>query len=357
MEKEPDNSNQKEPSYAVKVWQTTAIVSLAIITILILRVAFNILLMALAGVLMAVYFHGLADLIIAKTKLSRKPALFVSIAGSIILLAAISWFVGSKVQRQVAELSNTLPQTIKVARSKIANTPVGAKVIEYTSGDNSQKLVDTATTFFSTSFGILGDLYIILFLGIFFTADPSLYKKGILFLFPAEKKSTGKIILKKIETALKGWLKSIIVSIIMIAILVAVGLSVTGLPGTTVLGLITGLLEIIPNFGPVIAMIPGVLLAFTISTKTAVIVALIYIACQTIVGSIALPLLQKKMINIPPALTLLSQLIMGTLSGLMGIILAVPLLAILIIVVNELYIKKQESHGAILSEQRTMKTD
>ena len=69
MEKESDNSNQKEPSYAVKVWQTTAIVCLAIIAILILRVAFNILLMALAGVLIAVYFHGLAELISAKTKI------------------------------------------------------------------------------------------------------------------------------------------------------------------------------------------------------------------------------------------------------------------------------------------------
>ena len=150
--------------------------------------------------------------------------------------------------------------------------------------------------------------------------------------------------MKKIDTALRGWLKSILVSIVLITILVAVGLSMTGLPGTVVLGLITGMLEIIPNFGPVIAMIPGVLLAFTISTKTAVIVALIYIGCQTIVGNIAVPLLQKKMINIPPALTLLIQLVMGTLAGLMGIVLAVPLLSILIILVNELYLKKQDSN-------------
>ena len=340
MDKDSDIPDKKEPSYTTKVWQTTGIVSLAIIVILILRVAFNIFLMALAGVLIAVYFHGLADLITAKVKIRRKPALFISIIGSIVLLAATGWFVGSKVQRQVAELSNTLPQTIKVAREKIANTPVGAKIIEYTSGNNSQKLVDTATTFFSTSFGIIGDLYIILFLGIFFTADPSLYKNGIIFFFPPQKKYTGKIILKKIEIALKGWLKSILVSIVLITILVAVGLSMTGLPGTAVLGLITGILEIIPNFGPVIAMIPGVLLAFTISTKTAVVVALIYIACQTIVGNIAVPLLQKKMINIPPALTLLIQLVMGTLSGLMGIVLAVPLLSILIILVNELLLNK-----------------
>jgi predicted PurR-regulated permease PerM len=344
MDKEPEELTKKELSFTVKVWQTTAIVCLTLTIILILRVAFNILLMALAGVLIAVYFHGLAGLIAVKTKMNRKLALFISIIGSIVLLGLLSWFVGSKVQRQVAELSNTLPQTIKVARVKIANTPVGAKLIEYTSGNNSQKLVDTVTTFFSTSFGVLGDLYIILFLGIFFTSDPSLYKNGILFLFPSRMKSTGTNMLKRIESALKGWLKSILISIVLIAILVAIGLSLIGLPGTTVLGLITGLLEIIPNFGPVIAMIPGVLLGLTISTKTALIVAVIYIACQTIVGNIALPLLQKRIIHIPPALTLLSQLIMGILSGLLGIILAVPLLAILIIVIDELYIKNQRRH-------------
>jgi predicted PurR-regulated permease PerM len=340
MEKETGNLNKKEPSYAVKVWQTTAIVCLAITAILILRVAFSILLMALAGVLIAVYFHGVADMITAKTKMNRRLALTISIAGTIVLLIGITWFVGSKIQRQVAELSNTLPQTIKLARNKISKTPVGQKIIEYTSGNNSQKLLDTATTFFSTSFGALGDLYIILFLGIFFTADPSIYENGILFLFPSEKKPVGRIILKRIGAILKGWLRSIIASSVLIAILVGIGLSIVGVQGTTVLGLITGLLAIIPNFGPVIAMIPGVLLGLTISTKTAVIVALVYVACQTIVGNIVLPLLQNKMINIPPALTLLSQLIMGTLAGLMGIILAVPLLAILIIVIDELYLKK-----------------
>jgi predicted PurR-regulated permease PerM len=344
MDKEPEELTKKELSFTVKVWQTTAIVCLSLTIILILRVAFNILLMALAGVLIAVYFHGVAEIITAKTKMNRKLALFISIVGTIILVGVISWFVGSKVQRQVAELSNTLPQTIKVARIKIANTPLGAKIIEFTSGNNSQKLVDTVTTFFSTSFGVLGDLYIILFLGIFFTSDPTLYKNGILFLFPERMKSTGTNMLKRIESALKGWLKSILISIVLIAILVAIGLSLIGLPGTTVLGLITGLLEIIPNFGPVIAMIPGVLLGLTISTKTALIVAVIYVACQTIVGNIALPLLQKKIIHIPPALTLLSQLVMGILSGLLGIILAVPLLAILIIVIDELYVKNRRRH-------------
>ena len=340
MEKETENSIKKEATFTRKVWQTAAIVCLMLVILFIVRVAFNILLMALAGALIATYFHGLAELIVNKTKINRSVSLFISIAGTIILLGIVTWFIGARIQKQVAELSYTLPQTLNTAKVKLSKTPVGEKILKYTSGDNSQKLLDTATTFFNTSFGILGDLYIILFLGIFFTADPSLYKNGIISAFPAQRKAVGRIILSRINTALRGWLKSMLISMVLISVLIVAGLTMAGLPGTLVLGLITGMLEIIPNFGPVIAMIPGVLLALTISTKTAVVVALIYIFCQTIVASIVTPLLQNKIIKIPPALTFLSQLIMGTLSGIMGIILAVPLLAILIIIVDELYVKK-----------------
>ena len=113
-----------------------------------------------------------------------------------------------------------------------------------------------------------------------------------------------------------------------------------GIPVALILGLITGILELIPNIGSLIAMIPGVLLALTIGFNTAIIVALIYIVSQTIVANIVTPLIQRKIINLPPALTLISQLIMATLSGALGIILAVPLLAILVILIDELYVKQ-----------------
>jgi len=80
-----------------------------------------------------------------------------------------------------------------------------------------------------------------------------------------------------------------------------------------------------------------------ISPQMAVIAALIYVVCQTIVGSIFMPLIQKKMINIPPAITMISQLVMGVICGLMGIILAVPILLVLSIIVDELYIKKKKA--------------
>jgi len=339
-EKEAVGNIKRELSYIEKVWHTVAIAALLVIVILVIHVAFSILMMALAGSLIAVYFHGLGDIIQRRTRLSRKYAMIISIVASFLILGTLLWFMGTKIQVQVAELSNSLPHTVSAAKAKMAQSPVGQKILENFSGDNSDKLMATVQSFFSTSFGVLGDVYIILFLGIFFTASPSLYKNGIILLIPGHKKELGRHIMNRISLSLKGWLKGMMLSIVLITILISVALSIVGVPVAMVLGLITGILELIPNIGSLVAMIPGVLLAFTISPNTAIVVAIIYIVSQTIVANIVTPLVQKKIINLPPALTLISQLIMGTLTGALGIILAVPLLAIVIILVDELWVKK-----------------
>lgn len=333
-------ADKKDLSYTAKVWQTAAIIALLVVAILIIHVAFNVLLMALAGALIAVYFHGLGDTIQRRTRLGRRWAMVISIAGSFIILGVLLWFMGTKIQVQVAELSNKLPATISTAKAKLAQNPLGQKVLDSFSGNNSQQMLNTAQSFFTTGFGVLGDLYIILFLGIFFTANPSLYKDGILLLVSEDKKQLGERVMNRISLSLKGWLKGMLLSMVLITILIIIGLSIVGVPIALALALITGILEIVPNFGPLIAMIPGVLLALTMGTNTAIIVALLYIVSQTIVANIVTPLIQKKMINLPPALTLISQLVMGVVSGALGIILAVPLLAIAFILVDELYVKK-----------------
>jgi len=333
---------EKELSYIQKVWQTVAIVALLVVVILIARVAFNVLLMILAGSLIAVYFHGLGDLIERKTRLNRKVSMAISVAGSFILLGILLWFMGTKIQNQIALLSDSLPGTIETAKVKLDEHPVGKKILAYFSDNNSDKLFVTAQKFFSTSFGVLGNLYVILLLAIFFTSNPSVYKDGIIKLVPKRNKPMAKNSIDRISLVLKGWLKGTMLSMLLITILIAIGLSVIGIPGALVLSLLTGMLKLIPNFGSAAAMIPGVLLALTVSTNTAVIVALIYIVSQTVVSNIVTPLIQKKMINLPPALTIISQVIMGTLSGVLGIILAVPLLAIIIILVDELYVKEIE---------------
>jgi predicted PurR-regulated permease PerM len=338
-EQKPKTKPERHLTYIQKVWYTVGIVALLVVTILIARVAFNVLLMILAATLISTYFHGLGNIIQRKTKATRKVAMAISVGGSFAILGVLLWFMGTKIQHQIAQLSQSLPNTINSARGKLSETPVGQQVLTYLD-DNSGKLFVTAQHFFSTSFGVLGNIYIILFLGIFFTVSPSVYKEGFMIIIPPDKKELWECIMNRINVSLKGWLKGTLLSIVLITIMLVIGLSIVDIPAVLVLALFAGMLKIIPNFGSLVAMIPGVLLALTVSTNTAIIVALIYIVSQTIVSNIVTPIIQNKIINLPPALTIISQVVMGTLSGALGIILSVPLLAIVIILADELYVKK-----------------
>jgi len=342
---------KKELTYIQKVWQTVAIIALLVIVILIARVAFNLLLMVLCGTMISVYFHGLGDLIERNSRMSRRWAMTISVGGSFALLGVMLWFMGTTIETQIAQLSETLPHTVSNFQAKLAESPLGRKALEYFSKQgNTQTMMSTAQSFFSTSFGVLANIYIILLLGIFFTVSPSVYKDGILILMPENKKFMGRYVINRISLSLKGWLKGTLLSIVLVAVMLTLGLSIMHVPVALVLALIAGMLRIIPNFGTAAAMIPGVLLALTISTNTAIIVALMYIIVQTIVSNVITPIIQNKFINIPPALTIISQILMGTLSGALGIILAVPLLAIVMILVDELYIKPMQ---AIKSQAKT----
>ena len=110
-EKQLSPKEKKELSYTEKVWYTVGIVAVVAIVILIARVAFGVLLLALAGCLISVYFHGLGDVIQRKTRWRRGICMLISIAGSFIILGFLLWFMGSKIQAQVSELSDTLPHT------------------------------------------------------------------------------------------------------------------------------------------------------------------------------------------------------------------------------------------------------
>lgn len=340
-DKNTPGSDKAELTYIQKVWHTVAIVAFLVVIILIARVAFSVLLMMLAGSLISVYFHGLADIIQRKTKMKRTPAVLISVGFSFLLLGALLWFMGTTIQTQVNELSDTLPHTIGNAEAKLSSNSMGRKILDYLSDDsNSQKMFSTAQRFFSTSFGVMGNIYVIFLVSIFFTVNPSLYKDGIILMFPPKNKPAVKHIIDRISLSLKAWLKTTMLSIVLISVMLFIGLTIMHIPASLVLALFAGMLKIVPNFGSLIAMIPGVLLALTISTNTAIIVVLIYVVSQTLVSSIITPIIQNKMINLPPALTIVSQIIMGTLSGALGIILAVPLLAIVFILVDELYVKK-----------------
>ncbi len=257
------------------------------------------------------------------------------------------WFVGARLESQISTLSDTLPDSISNAEKMIKQYPAGDKVVKYiSSSGESGKTLAAVKTFFSSSFGILSDLYIIILIGLFFTASPLTYKRGFISLLPPSAKNTGSSILDKIHKVLKNWIKGQLFGFVFIAVLTALGLWAIGLPLILTLALIAGLGNFIPNFGPIISLIPALLLALTIDSTTAIWVVCLYVAIQVIQSAVTQPLIQKKMTSVPPALIIFGQVSMGLLAGFWGVLLATPIVAIIKTVVEELYVKNQQPDTA-----------
>lgn len=335
---DPDNDLDL---FAKKVWITTGIIALFVILIFILKAAFDVLLMVFAGSLISIYFHGLADLIQRKSKWRRFWCMALSTISTFVVIGLLFWFLGAKLSRQAGEMTKEIPNLIQTLEGKLNGSSIGRKILYYFSGNNSQKLMNSFQQIFRTSFGVIGDLYIIVFIGIFFTVNPSMYKNGIIKLIPRNGKGDAKRLLDRLSISLKNWLKGMMLAMVFVCVLSLTGLTIIGVPMALALAVMAGLLNFIPNFGPLIAMIPAVLIGLTIDTNTGIIIACLYLVIQAVESNIVTPMIQKEMVDIPPAMIIISQVLIGTLTGGLGIILATPLLVVVITTVDELYVKKQ----------------
>lgn len=332
-----------EPSYSKKVWIKGGIYALIIVALLLFKATFGVFLLILAGALIAVFFRGLSSLICRKTRWKQGACLTISILGTLLLAVGLIWLLGSKVQDQVAQLTETLPETIENAKAQLNQSPLGKKIVEKASSPGSiKKAQGLVSTLFRSTFGVFGDLYVVLFLGIFFTVSPGVYIKGIVQLVPARGQKKCSDLLNKLGDNLKKWLKGKIFSMTVVFVLTAIGLVILGVPMWLALAIIAGLLNFIPNFGPLIAMIPAVLVALMQSPSTAAIVAGMYIIIQVLESNFITPMVQQKLISIPPALIIIAQLLISPLTGGWGLILATPLMIIIMIMVQELYIKERD---------------
>jgi predicted PurR-regulated permease PerM len=339
-------NNNKEYSFPQKVWITAGVLALIVIVIWLLKATFNVLLLILAGILIAVLLRGLAGLIERKTKWKHSVSLTVSILSAIIILLLLFWLIGAKVQTQAQELSKTLPSTIENAKNQLNQSTVGQNIVQKVSSPETQKQAQGfAKSFFKSTFGVLGDLYVVLFLAIFFTVGSREYEKGLVALVPKKGKQQAYQVLEKTGENLKQWLKGQLFAMLVVFILTAIGLVIIGIPLWLVLALIAGLLNFIPNFGPMIAMVPAVLVGLMESPAKAGFVAGLYILVQVAESNFITPMVQKKLIDTPPAMIIVAQLLMTSLTGGWGIVLSIPFFVIIMTFIQELYVKKQDSMG------------
>lgn len=305
---------------------------------------YDALLLIFACVLFAILLYRLSDILHRRLGLNRTLSLtlVVVLLGAIIGLGG--WAMAPQISEQSSQLAKEVPAAIERLQGEVERHPLMQRIVaELPPPEEAMKqlgsLMPNAGLFFSGVLGTVGNVVIIIFVGIYFAAAPGVYKGGFIRLVPQAKRGRAREVLDEMGDSLASWLVGKAVSMLIVGTTTAIGLSLLGVPLALILGVIAGLLDFIPYIGPIMAGVPAVLLALSISPELALYALLLFAAINMLEGYVLQPMIEAKAIELPPALVIVMQLIFGTLFGFAGVALATPLAAALAVMVRMLYIE------------------
>jgi predicted PurR-regulated permease PerM len=239
-----------------------------------------------------------------------------------------------------AVLPHTAPDSLARDTTTQADTSTGP------SGRLSKAIIGQAsllrgvffTTVTSTLAVIAGMVYVI-FLTMYLAIEPMTYRRGILFLLPPARRDRGALLFDAVTVTLRKWLNTQLIAMVVIGAVTTIVLLILGVKSAIPLGILAGILEFVPNLGPLMSAIPAVLIAFSDGPQKALIVGLAYWVIQFLENNVLIPHLMREELDLPPALTLLWQALMAIIFGLLGLFVAVPLLAAVFVSVRFLYVR------------------
>lgn len=304
------------------------------LAVLLVVLVFDALLLGFAGILVAVFLRSLAQKLSNWTPLSPNVALALVVLVLVGLCVLAGAKIGPDVAGEIDQLVKDAPALAEDATSSLRSYGWGRWLLERTD-DAAEWLVEPralrgATAAVGTALGLFGTAFVVVLVGLFLAAEPRSYVTGILRLVPVEHRPRARDLATEIERTLAAWLLGKFVAMAAIFIVTWVGLALLGIPIALTLALIAAALTFIPNFGPVLAAIPAVLLGLQQGTSTALAVAGLYAGAQAVESYALTPLIQRKTTSLPPAFTLLAQVAMGVIAGGLGLVLATPLAAVVL---------------------------
>lgn len=317
----------------------------ALLLLGLLGAAFDVLLLILAATLIALPLRVGARWLSGRT--NWPVGLSLAIVGllTIGVVVGFFWLISASIGGQIDQLQQRAPKAIQNAEAWLRQTSLGQRLLK--EDINAEKLLQSGSTrllgritgALSTTLSILADVYVVLFLAAFFAAQPSLYREGLVMLVPKSGRKRAEAVLDKLGENLLGWLGGKLFSMTVVGILSYIGLWALGIQLAGALALFAGLVAFVPNFGPILALIPAVLFALLNGPQQALYVVLLYMSVQFVESNLITPLVQKKVISMPPAMVFIAQLVIGIFAGAIGLALATPIMAMSIVLVKMLYVQ------------------
>ncbi len=323
--------------------RTAAKVFFALLVLLLIVYAVDVLLLVFAAVLLAVLLRALAEPLAKWLHISPQWALAIVALLLTASIGAVGWLLAPSIGEQVRELRAALPAALERLQQELSRFDWLESVLDTTRNPESltaqPEVASKVGSAVSGTLKSLANVVLVLVIALYLAADPRLYVEGAVRLVPMAHRVRAREVLHAIGDTLRWWLLGKAISMVIVGVAVFIGLLALGVPMAGALALIAALLDFIPNVGPILAVIPAALFALLEGPTQVIYVLLLYSVIQVVESYLLTPLIERKTVSLPPALTLVALAVAALLFGWLGLLLAAPATAALLVLVQMVYLE------------------
>ncbi len=308
----------------------------------------QVLLLVFAAVVFATALNSLVRRL-QRAGLKRSGAVALSIVTFVVLLAIFIGLIVPPFIAQFQQLVELVPKGLDNLQNRFQDMQTMIPgYSQYVPGvdDLVRQIQPLAARFagnffawFSNALAIVINLLLVVILTVMFLISPQPYRQGFVLLFPSFYRRRADQILSLCEISLVNWIGGILINMVVIGLVSGISLLILGIPLVLANALLAGLLEAIPNVGPVLSVIPPVAVALIEDPVKAGAVIVLYIVIQQLEQYLLVPFVMSKQLSLLPAVTLLSQVVFAIFFGFLGLFLAIPLVIVAQICLQEILIK------------------
>lgn len=320
--------------------RSVSILVVCVVVGAVLIIAPDIPLIVFAGILLGLFLRGGGDWIAGHLKIGAMWGMALFVFAILSVGTTIELVAAPLIAEQFDELMVRIPQAWAEIEAQIRQYSWGPDLLDQLRPEGLLRTGGAGVAAAAaTTFGVLGHVVVILIVGIYLSINPGLYVTGMRQLFAPSIRDKAEAVMHATASTLRRWLAAQLLAMTTVGVLTWIGMWILGVPLAPMLGLIAGLFAFIPNIGPILSMVPGVLLAFTFDTETVIWAVVVYLTVQAIETYLVTPIIQREMVSLPPAMTITVQILLGILFGIFGLMLAVPIAAASMTLTRMVYIK------------------
>jgi predicted PurR-regulated permease PerM len=333
-----------------------AVLIAAVFAVLLLLFVYSVaevLLLLFIAALFALYLGAIIDFLQERFGVPRVLGVLAALLATGFAVTAVGWLVLPPVTRQTQALVTALPQLIQVwtasFRELTEEYPLLAAIfppdrLSDQLSELAQNAGQAAAGLFPVVFDTLHMLInfvSVLVMGIYMALRPEVYREGIVSLAPPVHRELIRDILADLARSLRAWIGGQMLAMIFLGVLTWIGLEILNVPFALAFGVFTGVVVMVPFFGSLVStLLPALFVLGSGGPVQALLVVLLGVVIHIIEANFVHPLIMERRVHLPPVLSILSVLIMAELLGMVGLLVAVPVLASVMVITRRIYVHR-----------------